>query len=213
MLRRTTVSLICCLLLLCLPAPGPALAGSSAAIQETTPTESPVWYCWGPGLPDPCRRGLMGLTLNAPDDGWAVGYYGAILRWNGVAWRSVPSPTEQTLNEVAIVPGTNGSDAWAVGQTGTIVHWNGSFWSAVDSFLTDPLMDVDAISSTDVWVASSYGPMLHWDGASWTNTGDLGSVYLKSLDMVSASDGWVVGSDGVIFRWDGLQWEPFDKEA
>ena len=35
------VLLICCLLLLCLPAPGPALAGSSAAIQETTPTESP----------------------------------------------------------------------------------------------------------------------------------------------------------------------------
>ena len=201
------VLVACSVLLLCFPAPASAVADPSAIVQEAASTESPVWYCWGPGLPDACRRGLMGLTFDAFNDGWAVGQYGVILHWNGTSWRSFPSPTERTLNDVTIVPGTNGTDAWAVGDAGTLLRWDGFSWSTVGSPVTEYLVEVDAVSSTDVWVASSSGSMLHWNGASWTNTGDLGSVYLRSLDMVSASDGWVMGSGGVIYRWRGFQWE------
>ena len=57
------------------------------------------------------------------------------VRWNGTAWKRVPSPspgTEAALHGVAAV---SASSAWAVGSTDTsagnktlILRWNGKTW-------------------------------------------------------------------------------------
>ena len=62
-----------------------------------------------------------------------------IERWNGAAWKQVPSPgpAGSLLSGVAAMSATN---AWAVGYTGTssgaktlILRWNGTAWKQVPS--------------------------------------------------------------------------------
>jgi hypothetical protein len=75
---------------------------------------------------------LTGVAARGPGDAFAVGYYvdasGDIpvqrtlwLRWNGVSWRTVPSPnlgpSDNSLLGVIAPPGT--SNAWAWGNAGS----------------------------------------------------------------------------------------------
>ena len=93
------------------------------------------------------RATLDGVAVASARSAWAVGYTGAvsdptprpvILRWNGTAWKQVPSPGRPggsaSLYAVTV---TSGRGAWAVGQTGSysgpkpttvILHWNGTSW-------------------------------------------------------------------------------------
>ena len=73
-----------------------------------------------PGTPG--SAGLSGMTATSAVNAWAVGGYGSnghaktlILRWNGTAWKQVPSPNpgESVLSGVAATSVTN---IWAVGN-------------------------------------------------------------------------------------------------
>jgi hypothetical protein len=72
---------------------------------------------------------------------WAVGRTGTsktlILRWNGSAWKRVPSPTPTGGGNLRGVAATSARNAWAVGASGTgktlILRWNGSRWKQVAS--------------------------------------------------------------------------------
>jgi len=74
-----------------------------------------------PGTPG--SAGLSGMTAISAANAWAVGGYGTtggnaktlILRWNGTAWKQVPSPNpgESVLSGVAATSVTN---IWAVGN-------------------------------------------------------------------------------------------------
>jgi hypothetical protein len=61
----------------------------------------------------------------SPSDGWAVGYMGATVHWNGTHWSNVTSPTTSDLFSVDMI---SPSDGWAVGRYGTIIQWTGSEW-------------------------------------------------------------------------------------
>jgi hypothetical protein len=61
-----------------------------------------------------------------------------ILRWNGNAWKRVPSPSHATGSGLLGVVATSARNAWAVGLTGPpferthetlILRWNGSSWN------------------------------------------------------------------------------------
>lgn len=68
---------------------------------------------------------LLRITGSAPDDLWAVGLDGTVLRNRGGSWVKVPSGTTEVLWSVwsrAV------EDAWAVGNAGTVLRWNGSSW-------------------------------------------------------------------------------------
>jgi hypothetical protein len=94
---------------------------------------------------------LHGVAAVSVGDAWAVGNINVkssagpiipntlIARWNGTAWKLVPSPNPDakdgdTLNAVSATSATN---AWAVGGTDipqggnprtVILHWNGAAW-------------------------------------------------------------------------------------
>ncbi len=58
------------------------------------------------------------------NDGWAVGFGGRIMRWNGINWTIVESPTNTPLESVDAI---SADDAWAVGSNrkhSGIFHWN-----------------------------------------------------------------------------------------
>jgi hypothetical protein len=66
------------------------------------------------------------LGGSGPDDVWAVGLGGGMLRYHAGAWSAVSTGTKQVLWGVwSRAP----DDAWAVGNGGTILHWNGTVWN------------------------------------------------------------------------------------
>jgi hypothetical protein len=92
-------------------------------------------------------RGLMGVTILRPRDGWAVGHRGLrrmttlIYRWDGRRWSTVPTPNpSSSFNELWDVSALSARDAWAVGtyrdevteaERVLILHWDGTSWTQV----------------------------------------------------------------------------------
>jgi len=91
----------------------------------------------GPAGQGRWSREQLPLAGVAAISAWAVGFTmggkTVILRWNGIPWSQVPSPSaESVLNGVA--PPSSGS-AFAVGSSGPltsprtlILRWNGTAW-------------------------------------------------------------------------------------
>jgi hypothetical protein len=161
----------------------------------------------------------------AATDAWAVGHTCYIMktlveRWNGTAWKIVPSPSfmtggdgiQNSLNGVAAVSPTN---VWAVGfhtaANGAfltlIEHWNGTVWSVTASpspnSTANILNGVAATGPSDVWAVGYQNgggsrPLIqHFNGTSWSTVPSparpAGSV-LNSVTAISPTNAWAVGS-------------------
>jgi len=83
----------------------------------------------------PTTHQLNSVFMVGADDGWAVGYDGTIIRWDGTDWSNVTSPTTAALFSVFMV---SVDDGWAVGGDGTIIRWTGTEW--IPEFPTAILM-------------------------------------------------------------------------
>jgi hypothetical protein len=180
---------------------------------------------------------LSGVAATSASNAWAVGYSGSltspkplIVRWNGTAWKQVPSPAPagSVLNGVAAISATS---AWAVGQTGAgkalIERWNGKAWAQVPSPVAGAFSGLDgvaAVSATSAWAVggtSSGGTaktlILRWNGKAWKQTLSptaAGGAGLFGVAAVSATSAWAVGSANpgpttrtLIVRWDGTAWK------
>ncbi len=134
------------------------------------------------------------IEMVSSTDGWAVGFAGQTVRWNGSAWSTVANPAT-SLNAIDMLTATDG---WAVGNGGTIIHWNGATWSQATSPTTISLFDISMVSATDGWAVGDNGIMLHWDGSSWTKVTGPSSSRINAVNMVSTTDGWAVGWGGIL---------------
>jgi hypothetical protein len=92
----------------------------------------------------PAGSQLSGVTARSARNAWAVGSGGKtalgypktlILRWNGAAWKRVPSPNSQANGGALVsVAATTATNAWTVGynfndETQTVIlHWTGTSW-------------------------------------------------------------------------------------
>lgn len=91
----------------------------------------------------PTTYPLNSVFMISGTDGWAVGYPGTIIHWNGTGWSNVTSPTRRGLYSVFMV-GSN--DGWAVGDVGTIIRWTGTAWvPEFPLFLTLPLLFITTV--------------------------------------------------------------------
>ena len=151
---------------------------------------------------------LYGVSALSPSDALAVGssYYGSCecartlaLRWDGIAWAKVkspsPGPSSDPIAEFFGVSSLSSSDAWAVGYWESyakssyltlVAHWNGTSWATVPS-PNDPagltgdgnfLSAVSGASASDIWAVGNYATsngasrtlVLHWNGTKWTRS-------------------------------------------
>jgi hypothetical protein len=165
---------------------------------------------------------LYAMTVVAPDNIWAAGYYAGcfacvgfslIVHWNGAAWSvvSVPDvgPSTDSLYGISAI---SANDIWAAGHyfTGSrwqtlTLHWNGTAWSAVSSPNStgdNRLYHVEAIASDDVWAVGEAGRTLalHWNGSAWSiavtpNIGT-GANAFYGVDALASNDVWAVGNAG-----------------
>src|SRR5271156_4419262 len=112
---------------------------------------------------------LSDVAATSASNAWAVGYTSSgtlIVRWNGTAWKRVPSPGSagSLLYGVAA---TSSRDAWAVGCTDCsgsgvsktlIERWNGTAWKRVPSPSPGSggtLDGVAASSASSAWAVGS----------------------------------------------------------
>jgi len=176
---------------------------------------------------DPSSGTLYSVSMDSPDDGWAVGAYeddctsygsveGTLMHWNGSAWDwGTDSVDNISFRSVAMLSATDG---WAVGYQcirtklnnipmangeSVIMHWDGSSWNVVNNdapFTIDTLNSVAMLSATDGWAvgrAAGIGAILHWDGHTWSPVSSPTPCGLNSVAMVSADDGWAVGGKNI----------------
>lgn len=79
------------------------------------------------GQSTPSMPVFTSVTMLAPSRGWAVGAKGAIWQYQDETWTPVSSPTDRTLQQVVLTPGSD--DVWAVGENDTILHSHQGRWS------------------------------------------------------------------------------------
>ena len=166
---------------------------------------------------------LHGVTATAASAAWAVGSSSngntLIVRWNGSAWRQVPSPSLGANAHLTAVAATSASDAWAVGSTSVeplIVHWGGTGWAQVPSPRPGPNASLNAVAATsasDAWAVGSSGAktlILHWDGTAWAQVPSPPGV-LEAVAATSATDAWAVGitirGHTLALHWNGTAWK------
>lgn len=157
------------------------------------------------------------------------------LRWNGKAWKQVPSPnpgkSSDSLSGLAV--GSAGA-IWTTEfftktnlPTSQILRWNGHAWrTAAASPAGSELFDVSASSSSNAWAvgddAKGHSLALHWNGRSWKriSTPNLQPNRLinalQSVTVVSRTSAWAVGAAHNFFsvfegtaiemHWNGRKW-------
>lgn len=181
---------------------------------------------------------LNGIHMLNANEGWAVGDQnnngggcgntGRILRWTGVNWACVASPSVEGLNAVYMLD-TDGDgvadDGWAVGRRvgaganqWTLVRWNGVVWAnvaATTGVAAQHLRSVYCNNASDCWaVGNRQGcanpglTVLRWNGANWACQAGLPVVDrdLNAVACFHAADCWAAGDRGTIIHWDGASW-------
>jgi hypothetical protein len=111
------------------------------------------------------------------------------LRWDGTAWKRVPSPSPAAGGILFGVAATSARSAWAVGLTARHAG------------------------------AASHPLILRWNGLKWTRVpgpSPAGSSGLEDVSVTSASNAWAVGASSGIFgnhpktlilHWNGISWK------
>ena len=171
---------------------------------------------------------LHGADASGASNVWAVGVvypptggtrHGLVLRYDGVAWRSVPRtglPGDETLLGVDAVSAT---DVWVVGDRRAGIggydtvaaHWNGTRWTREPTPNGNPggfnhLYGVAAAGGT-VWAVGTYVDpsssinrrklILQRAGGSWrVSAAPTVAAYehLAAADATGLADAWAVGS-------------------
>jgi hypothetical protein len=142
---------------------------------------------WTPTfINDPTFEALTGVSEDAIDDAWAVGWVSPegdgsngtlAIHWNGTKWSAVATPANlgEGPNQLNAVVALAPDNAWAVGystpglagQSATltlILHWDGTTWSIVPSPNVGPhstsqsnrLLGITANSADDIYAFGSY---------------------------------------------------------
>ncbi|HSN73653.1 MAG TPA: hypothetical protein VL334_01025, partial [Anaerolineae bacterium] len=171
-------------------------AGQAEAPDGIPPGQ---WRCWWQPGNVPCNARLYGLDMLSADDGWAVGWHGTIMRWDGTVWRPVDSPTRSHLNAVSMAAP---DDGWAVGEQ-TMLHWDGAAWTRAPTPRC-ALNAVAMVSATDGWAVGDC--ILRWNDSAWDPVFSPTWSALSSVALLSAQDGWAVGAGSAFLHWDGQVW-------
>lgn len=148
------------------------------------------------------RAPLFSVSFATPRDGWAVGYGGLLVHYNGEKWSSGLGPANFNKNLLGVAM-VSSMDGWAVGYGGSILHFDGRQWTLYPSPTVNDLRAIAMVSSTDGWAVGDDGTILHYHAGNWSlvkSSPATGST-LRSITMLSADEGWAVGDNGTILHY------------
>lgn len=118
--------------------------------------EGPLWEKLETGV-DVELKSMHGLS---PNDVWAVGRNGTVIRFDGTKWEKQPSGTSNNLTSVWAA---SANDVWMVGESKSVLRWNGTTISVVDAPQT--FTHVMGSSANEVFFCGSAGLYAFSNGA------------------------------------------------
>jgi len=156
-------------------------------------------------VPVGSSQDLYCLWGSSPDDLFAAGKSGTILRYDGSAWKSIRSRTD---NDIHSLWGEDSEAVFAVGKSGVILFFDGESWSEMSSNTSSDLYGIWGKSKEEVYAVGSTGTVLFYDGSAWgpLNSGvttDLFQIWGKDSDEL-----FIVGKAGVVLQFDGAVFTP-----
>ncbi|MBI2570147.1 MAG: hypothetical protein HYV63_24355 [Candidatus Schekmanbacteria bacterium] len=151
----------------------------------------------------------VGEELYAAGGAWNCYECGAMLHFDGTAWRDVTLPKVDHLRGLW---GSAADDVFSVGDSGAILHFDGTEWRPLLSNTDIDLQAVWGSSASDVYVAG-WGTLLHFNGAVFEKAADfiteddiLNDVWGSSKDDVYAIGGSQADNAGEVLHFDGKAW-------
>ncbi len=180
--------------------------GWVSGYQYDQSTRTPKFYRWDGvswlpvDMPGP--DAVNALAFASPEDGWAVGWKGAIYRWDGSAWTAWERLGEDSLYGLALLAS---NDIWAAGAGGALLHWDGQQWRKAPSPYTAYQEAIGFAGPGLGWAFGTYESAA-WDGSAWVVQPGL-PAGVRAVDMVDVANGWAAGYSGRLYRWDGSSWQ------
>ena len=163
---------------------------------------------WSP-MRSPTTENLHFVFGLAPDEVYAGGYGGQVLRYDGAGWAAVETGIED-ISEVTLRGAWGeGEDLYVVGDKGTILHLNGDKWVKEDSLSSYNLGSIWGVSLVDVYAGAAGGTVLRRMGGAWSSQQvTMGSATLNALFGFSSKELWAGGTGGALVVHDAGGWNP-----
>lgn len=149
---------------------------------------------------------LFSVSMDSPQDGWAVGYGGTFVHYNGNTWSTTPGPANFNKNVTGVAM-LSPSDGWAVGYGGSILRYDGRQWTQVQSPTSYDLHSIAMPTAQGGWAVGDNGTILHYSSGAWSRIASSATNRLNNVSMLSANEGWAVGDGGTILHYRDGVWE------
>jgi PKD repeat protein len=178
-----------------------------------TASNGRVWFfrnlgpgAWQSGWSTTGVSHLRSISFSDPDNGWAVGNSGMIVRIASAAdltasYSQQTSGSTANLNGIRMLDGSNG---WIVGDGGTILQTadGGATWSPVASGTTIDLFGVDFRNGQAGWIVGGSGLVLATvdGGATWAPEVNAHPEDLRAVSAPSGPSVYAVGLAGLLLK-------------
>lgn len=165
---------------------------SSGWLQHKTPTE----------------KDINAVTFVNDNNGWAVGYWGEILRYRNGRWVINYTWPTQYFQDVAFGTANFGL---AVGYQGSGAVFNGVKWKFAGMPTNRNILGVviPPGQNSVAWAVGERGTVFRWTGGNkgaWSRW-DIGVLaVLHDVHFSNPDDGWLCGNNGKVFHFANAKW-------
>ncbi|HXP18461.1 MAG TPA: hypothetical protein VN840_02335 [Streptosporangiaceae bacterium] len=174
-----------------------------------------------PALPSGLHSWIAAASAQSPSNIWAVTYLGgAVLRWNGTAWKTVPRGAWRAGTQFTGIDAVGPRSVWLFGGRGRSFagagswHWDSTGWTRVRG-IAGGIRQGSAVSARDIWaiggIGGSLNALFQLSGGTWRHVtpGPLAGFSYSYVLALAPGNVWVAGSvSGVpkLAHFDGSAW-------
>ena len=173
---------------------------------------APSWSSVESGATPP----LWGVWGSSATDVWAVGDFGTIIHWNGIAW----SASSSGVSEVFSAERVGQQRRRRLGGRGCgrdlALGWR-HLVGLYECLHQGALPPVGKRARYDVWAVGENGTILHWDGTAWSASASGTTSALWGVWGSGPSDVYAVGDtttgEATVLHWNGAAWSTVSTPA
>lgn len=163
---------------------------------------------WTEYANSPTSKDINAVTMVNATNGWAVGYWGEILRYRNGKWVIFFTQATEYLQDVDF---GNANFGIAVGYKGAGVVFNGTTWKSAALPTTANMWGVNVPpgQNTVAWAVGSGGNVYRWSGGAngyWSRVNIGITAPLHDVNFSNETDGWLCGNRGRVFHFTGEKW-------
>jgi photosystem II stability/assembly factor-like uncharacterized protein len=156
----------------------------------------------------PTEKDINAVTFVNENTGWAVGYWGEILRYRNGRWNINYTWPTQYFQDVDFGTANFGL---AVGDQGNGAVFNGTKWKFAGMETKRNIWGVviPPGQNSVAWAVGERGTVFRWTGGrtgSWSswNIGTLAALH--DVHFSSPNDGWLCGNNGRVYHFAESEW-------